>query len=236
MASIKRLLVFSIIFALFISQLSCSPSTMTEKPQNGQTQTPGDIADNNQNTDPNDVPQLAVLTDYLPNKEMIKVFTGGFENSGMVHIIEKVNDQKVQIRQSDTGATIIKVYEATEEAIYLVYTKMLYDHAEGDFTGEDHNRNEVVLKSPLAVGNSWEEYGMTHAITKLDARVSTPAGVFQAIEVTATDGASYTRISYYAKGLGLIKSTASGFKDELIKVYDNIEGLDETFLQKYLGN
>jgi hypothetical protein len=236
MSSIKKLLVFGIVFALLISLLSCSLNTMTEKPQNGQTRTPGDIADNNQNTDPNDVPQLAVLRDYLPDKEMTKVFTGGFENSGMVHIIEKVTDQKVQIRQSDTGGTIIKVYEATEEAIFLVYAKMLYDHLEGDFTVEAHNRDEVVLKSPLTVGTSWEEYGMTHTITRLNARVSTPAGVFQAIEITATDGAYYTCISYYARGLGLIKLTSPDSKVELIKVYDNIEGLDETFLQKYLGN
>jgi uncharacterized ubiquitin-like protein YukD len=59
------------------------------------------------------------VQDYFPRKTMIKQFSGGFENGGYKHIIDKIDKDKVQVKQLDTGTALI--YQVCENDIRLIF-------------------------------------------------------------------------------------------------------------------
>jgi hypothetical protein len=192
--------------------------SVPEEAANEQNHTPGEAVNNNQNTATGNMLKPLVLADFLPDRKMTKVFTGGFENSGMVHVVDKVTDRKVQIKQIDTGNTIAFVYEVTDEAILLVHVGR--DNPAGDFTSKPDNRNDIVLKGPIQIGTFWEVRERTHTITQVDVQISTPAGVFRAIEVTVQDGdGKYNSTRYFGQGVGVIKAAFCVYENVLVGVF-----------------
>ncbi|MBS3943358.1 MAG: hypothetical protein KGZ32_03795 [Dethiobacter sp.] len=242
-----------LIVAVFIVLIGCAVKSVTEETGNDQgyigllqsapTEAPdaqnhlaSEAVNNNQNTSANNQSQPLLLTDFLPDREMTKVFQGGFENSGMVHVVDKVTDQKVQIKQIDFGGPIAKVYEVANEEIVLVYVLIFADltngadNLAGDFTSEPANRNETQLKGPIQVGTSWggEKGEPISTITQVDVPVNTPAGFFRAIEVTIQWGGS-PLIKYFGKGVGIIKASTHGYGYELVGLFYKTD--DEKYLE-----
>jgi len=238
--SIRRYLLLALSATLFIVLVGCSAGSGIKTP-NEQSRDSDNALINNDNTAPTDPSQGPALRDYLPDQEMTKVFRGGIKNSGMVHIVDKITDQKIQIKQIDFAAGFVQVLEVTDDSIVRVYGSVT-DDLTGDFTLEPNNRNEIILKGPVTVGTTWEAgySNMTSTITGIDVQLSTPAGEFQAIEITSSDG-TYTKISYYGKGIGLLKVADQHYEYILIGVYyntDDAKNLDNPaeIINKYLSN
>jgi hypothetical protein len=169
----------------------------------------------------NDESQELRVEDYFPKKTMIKHFSGGFENGGFKHIIDKIHKDKVQVKQIDTGTGVICIYQVSENDITLIFTK---EESDGKFKGDymeslKANTSDVILKAPLEVGAKWsDDTDMKYEITGINVEVVTPAGKFSAVEVTEIRD-SFEVKRYYAKDLGLVKTSIKGYgEDELIKI------------------
>lgn len=169
----------------------------------------------------NDHIQELRVQDYFPKKTMIKHFSGGFENGGFKHIIDKIYKDKVQVKQIDTGTGVIRVYQVSENDITLIYSR---EESDGKFK-EDYiesleaNTSNVIIKAPLEVGTKWsDKTDMKYEITGINVEAITPAGKFSAVEVTEVRD-SFEIKRYYAKDLGLVKTSIKGYgEDELIKI------------------
>jgi hypothetical protein len=161
------------------------------------------------------------VRDYFPKKTMIKHFSGGFENGGFKHIIDKIDKDKVQVKQIDTGTGVIRIYQVSDNDITLIFSR---EESDGKFK-EDYieslkaNTSEVILKAPLEVGTKWrDDRDMKYEITGINVEVKTQAGKFSTVEVTEIRD-SFEVKRYYAKELGLVKTSIKGYgEDELIKV------------------
>ena len=71
---------------------------------------------------------------------------------------------------------------------------------------EPANLNFLILKAPLAVGNSWSMTGDdTTEIVSMDTEVETPFGIFTAMRVVTTYSNGDQMISYFARGIGLVR-------------------------------
>lgn len=163
------------------------------------------------------------LREYFPTIKMTKEFSGGYENAGFSHTVDRVENDKIQIKQWDTGTGVVLVYKVTENDIRLIYSK------EGDMLLENYiediepNRDEIILKSPLKVGTKWiDDRGGSYEITGVNVRVFTRIGMFYAMEVTTYKNSRLQFKSYYVKNLGLVKRKIKGYKDaSLIKLKYN---------------
>ena len=81
-------------------------------------------------------------------------------------------------------------------------------------------RKQVVVKGPLAPGKGWKdnaEVTAKYTVVETDAKITTPAGPFSDVlvirQVIELQGKKQTTLSYYAPGLGLVKSTTKGLNN-----------------------
>ena len=227
MLNIYKLFVSILIVTLLIGLIGCSNNNDLEEPHRVQNYSSEDDIDN-------DVSHFLNLEDFLPDKEMLKVFRGGYENSGMVHIVDKITEHRVQIKQFDMGRRVVKIYEIIDDAIILVYVETIEEgNLERDFTDEPDNRSGIVIKGPITVGTTWEETGMIYTITDIGAKVSSLTGVFETMEITGQSD-NYTVTVYYGKGMGLIKISTLDFETELVEVYYDTEEKEKVLDNFYL--
>lgn len=162
------------------------------------------------------------IQDYFPSKIITKQFSGGYENQGFKHIIDKVDEDKVQVKQVDSGTGSILIYQVSDNDIRLIYSSEVPDgkFKENYIGTVQPNDDRIILKSPLEVGTKWndkDDANSKYEITGVNVEVKTPAGTFAAVEVTFFRGDFQTK-NYYVKDLGLVKSSTIGSESELIKV------------------
>jgi hypothetical protein len=76
----------------------------------------------------------------------------------------------------------------------------------------------VILKEPLQVGQTWkpDEYSDVE-ITSMSTRVDTPAGSYDAMEVSTTYMDGRVQQEYYAPGVGLIKTAYTNAEGTLLE-------------------
>ncbi len=174
---------------------------------------------------------------YFPKKRMAKVFAGGFENAGVVEIVDRFSGKLVYVKQIDTGANVFMVYEVTDEHIMLVSSKEYqYGVDYEEALNGDSSVERVVLKAPVKSGTKWSDGEGVYEIKSVDADVKTPYEDFKCVEVLySRNGFQITR--YYAKGVGLVmEDSPYGFK-MLVGISDDVvEVGDENDLRRrYLG-
>ncbi|MCL2351650.1 MAG: hypothetical protein FWC55_03855, partial [Firmicutes bacterium] len=114
---------------------------------------------------------------------------------------------------------------------------LLYADAGGSFedlTGASSDKIVVILKEPLTKGNKWRGGdGVGCEITDTLARVETPSGGYDCVEMTMTTEAGAlgsvsgrTSRIYYAKGVGMVKTAyslpdGSSYEIDLVKISEN---------------
>jgi len=126
-----------------------------------------------------------LVSDYFPNREMTKVYNGGFENGGTVVFFDKIVDDKVQTKVINTATGMINVYEISENKISLIYSLIAEDdRLKEDYLDGPSNREDIVLKGPIKKGLKWSDEYSSSEITNTNMVVNTPAGEFKAIEVS----------------------------------------------------
>ena len=173
------------------------------------------------------------IDDYYPYKPDIKNIYEGEGNeyasfTTFVDFIDK-NENKMQLRTNNGGTEIVQVIEKKDGVLSVVYSKeeCYYrdnfiaedrnskrgnteedeqDKAEEENTEEDSAlQEEILLMEPLEVGTKWNlSDGSERYISGMDVGVTTPAGSYEAIEVTTDYENSITK-QYYAPDIGLVK-------------------------------
>lgn len=158
------------------------------------------------------------ITEYFPQTKMIKVFDGGYENSGYVQLIEILENGMIQVKELDTATTKISLYELREDKaeIQLVYSKNGVDELlRYRTTGVKHSKNIVVLKGPVKRNKKWKQNNSTYKITALNKPMITPAGTFNTIKITIKSKSGFISHAYYAKDIGLVKNELVGVSSTL---------------------
>jgi hypothetical protein len=161
------------------------------------------------------------LLKYYPTKEMVKIFKSKSQNEGFTHIVDRIEGNKVQIKQVDLLTRVAMVYEIAENYIKLVFTEEVgnNDFKENYIQGLQPNREDYILKAPLAVGTKWyDDIGGVFEIIKTNAIVETSAGTFETLVVRYTND-DFTVKEYYSADVGLVKIILNNYAEfELVQI------------------
>lgn len=156
------------------------------------------------------------IIEYFPKESMVKVFDGGFENSGHVQIVDMFEHDRIQIKELNTGAGMVFVYEIQNDKVRLIYSEQVdIDLLQYNSIDLESNTNKVILEGPVEKNHVWTHEDKTMKITDINVEVTTPAGNFQAIEVTTEYSSGYTIQHYYARSIGLIMTKYDGIGSTL---------------------
>ncbi len=129
---------------------------------------------------------------------------------------------RVQFRVNNGGTEVAKVMEISNGELKVLINKAECYYRE-NFTTTKVATGEVLLKEPLVKGTTWTlSDGTKRYISNVAVSVTTPAGVFNAIEVT-TEYADSTTLDYYAQNVGLVKSVFKSGDTEISSTLSKIE-------------
>ena len=175
------------------------------------------------------------VSQFFPSTPVIKLYKGGYENSGFVEMVDYVADGKLQVKHISGATSGVSIYDMSKEEVSISFRLFTddYDELSNEFIEAPTNTNEIVMNGPIKKGHTWTfgegENQYTYKITGIDVTVSTTAGEFSALEITSTSKSSGYKVqSYYVKGLGLIKTIMGDFYyTELIAVIDDFSDVKD---------
>lgn len=204
---------------LFLFACAANPVT-TPAPTTPAPQTPGAEAPTTPATPPAggpaQQPGTTNLSDYYPLKaNTIYIYEGmGNEYAAFDVNVDYLEGNKIQIRENNGGTELVKVIQVTADEVKTVFSRGETYFRES-FLTRTSEKEDILLKAPLTVGTSWKQSdGNTSTITGVDVDVTVPLGTYKAIEVT-TKAVGGDNISYYAKGVGLVKKVFKTGTDEI---------------------
>lgn len=149
------------------------------------------------------------IYEYLPQRKMIKVFDGGFENAGFIHIIDQIDNDRVQIKTLNAGTGFLQIYRWDSRAniVKNVYIKRGLDMALFNFNGmnKEENVDQILLIGPIKIGTKWRTGSIDYEITGIDHRLSTPVGNYDTMVITGETSDGLVTKKYYSKDVGLVK-------------------------------
>lgn len=131
-------------------------------------------------------------------------------------------------------APYVEVFSITDDAITLIYRRQNVGYTYNFIpTALKKGEGEVLLKSPIAVGTTWDVENGVSTITAVDIPLLLPmSGTLNAVEVTTeyADGASRTQ--YFSQGIGLTAQYFYDSSDQLTSAWKAAEReRDRTFKQ-----
>jgi hypothetical protein len=163
--------------------------------------------------------QQSIELTYFPKKNMTKIFKNATENASFTHIVDKIANGKIQLKQVDLLTRTVLVYDVTGDSIRLVYTEEVgNDGFEKDYISNlVPNREDTILKSPVEAGTKWmDDDGGQYEIIKTKALVETNAGDFETVVVRYTNK-DFTVKEYYAQDIGLVKIVVNNYGEFLLE-------------------
>lgn len=170
--------------------------------------------------------EILTIGDYYPFKENIVLSYEGIGNeyAEKKTFIEFVEGNRAQMKIMNPGTVFVKVLEYKNNTLTEVFSEGEFYHIE-NMLNANTNKNDIILKEPLEVGNSWTSAdGYNKEITSVNEDIKTPSGTYEALEVTTElkDGA--IQKDYYAKDIGHI---ASIYKDGEFEVSTLLEEINQ---------
>ncbi len=152
-------------------------------------------------------PAALSVADYFPANENTRLTYQGEGNEYASYAVytDYAKDDRLQQRISSGGTDIARVVEVTKDhaAVILAQGEVYYRQNMLDMAD---STPEILLKMPLEAGTGWiAGGGRIRTITGVGVQVETPAGIYDAIEVT-TEGPYGKTVDYYAENVGLIKT------------------------------
>jgi len=145
------------------------------------------------------------LEEYYPFLENVRYeYVGeGNEFASFIATVDFLEGDKIQLRQNNGGTETIRVLSRKDGKLTELFSREETYFRE-NFLNETEEEN-VLLMEPLAAGTEWKgENGDRFYISKTGVPVETPAGTFDALEVTRESGDTKI-LYYYAKDTGLVK-------------------------------
>lgn len=151
---------------------------------------------------------ILTIEDYFPIKEnTIKEYEGiGNEFAAKSTFVEFIAEGKVQIKEVNPGTSFVKVIEYKNGELKEIYAEGEFYHIE-NMLNANTNKNNILLKEPIEVGNSWSnEDGTIKEIVSLNEIIETPLGFYEALLVTTKFPTGESLNEYYVKDYGLVAS------------------------------
>jgi len=166
----------------------------------------------------------ACVSDYFPvHSNSRLVYQGEGNDSASYEVCtDYARDGRQQQRIITDGTISVRVIDTSENEAAVVF-------AQGDTAyrqnvlDQTSGTPETLLRTPLIAGTAWLPDGpRTRTITGTGMRLDTPLGAYDAIEVT-TEGPYGKTMDYYAKGIGLIKTSCVSDSGSVTSVLAKIE-------------
>jgi hypothetical protein len=166
-------------------------------------------------------PKELNVKDYMPNKPMVKIFDGGFEEAGSVEIIDRIEGEFYQKKTLDTATMGIAVYRVNKDGYRLVYLKGENSILEDNYIDKKSNINLTLLRSPIKKGVSWiNDDKSTYKILSVDEKIVAMGEEIEAVKLRYRKDESEYYI-YFAKGLGIVEIESEIGSSKLIEIrYD----------------
>lgn len=227
---------FSMLFVILIISLIGCAQTVKEEVIIPESEDIKESEDMTKAEDVNDISETSTIRDYYPfEKNSLMDYEGkGNEFAEMKRFIEFIDQDSIQIKEMNPGTDFVKVLELKDGILREVFGEGEFYHFENML---DNNRNmdNIILKEPLQVGNSWEDSeGNIVEITDLNKAVETPLKSFRALEVTTNYEDYIVKRDYYVKGVGFV---ASIYEDGEFKVETLLRSIEnkgmETTIKAY---
>ncbi len=152
--------------------------------------------------------EILTIADYFPFKEnTIMDYEGiGNEYAERKTFIEFIEGNRAQMKIMNPGTVFVKVLEYKSGALTEVFSEGEFYHIE-NMLNANTNTNNIILKEPLEVGNTWSNNdGNRMEITSINRKIETPSGTYDALEVTTEYSNGSSQREYYAKAIGLVAS------------------------------
>lgn len=142
------------------------------------------------------------LIDFFSNGN--KSYSGGFENAGYkieTKIIKKANKTFMVENIVDTATIVQKIFIIDKNEVVLLSSKEISSPSfeVGDISNFD---GEVILKTPLKVGNSWVSSNNKYKITEV---LKEDTGTEVTVEKTFPNGNK--ELTTYQNGFGIISKS-----------------------------
>ena len=223
----RALIVLLIILSVFT--VGCRDMNFGEASQNNGNDTfdnaevkeqgEADNADNNSNETVDDSKnnQEQIEDEAVVSKYSIYDFIGinpnekynyageNSEYAEYVRYVDYIEGNKYQIRTNNGATETVKVIEATDKELKVVFRKNVCDYRE-NFLKKTSKETEILLKAPIAKGTQWIlQDGSKRYISSIDTKVSTNVGEFECVEVTTENNSGQKDLQYYAPDIGLVK-------------------------------
>ncbi len=170
--------------------------------------------------------EISYIEDYYPFKEnTVMTYKGiGNEYAEKETFIEFLDGNRAQMKTKNPGTVFVRVLENKEGVLREIFAEGEFYHIE-NVLKSNANADNIILKEPLEIGNAWDnEKGSHHEITALDARIETPYGTFEALEISIEYESGATQKDYYVKDLGYV---ASIYRDGEFEVKSLLETVEE---------
>lgn len=148
--------------------------------------------------------KVDLISDYYPFKEnTVMEYAGvGNEYAERKTFLEFVENNRAQMKIMNPGTVVVKVIEYKNGVLTEIFSEGEFYHIE-NMINSTSNKNSIILKEPLDLGQSWiTEEGYSREITSKEVKIETPAGIYQALEVTTDFENGAIQKDYYAKDLG----------------------------------
>lgn len=146
------------------------------------------------------------IQDYYPFREnlVMKYIGVNTEFSEKIIFAEFLEGNRIQLKTTFNDSSMIRVLEYENGELREIYNKDGFYHIE-NVLDVDESINDVLLKEPLEVRNSWETYnGHIRTITGNNVVIDTPYGSLKALEVTTQLGEGKKQMDYFAEGIGYV--------------------------------
>lgn len=156
------------------------------------------------------------IEDFYPIMENIKIQYIGVNShfSEKITFVEYIEGNKIQLKSQYGDNSEVRVLELKDGQLREIYREENFFHTE-NMLGINNEMNDILLKEPLNVGNSWTTAdGYKRSITGVDVKIDTPYGYLNAIEVTTKYGEGKIQTDYYVKDIGHVATIyiENGFK------------------------
>lgn len=144
--------------------------------------------------------------DYFPlTKGSYWEYEGeGNEFAGFTREVLYTKENRAQTRE-DTGGTVgTAVFKTTGNAVTRIFF-MGESFEDKNLIDVKPKEEVIIIKTPIRLGNVWDEPKGTREIVAIKATIETPAGIFEdclGIKITYQGSTMY---EYYKAGVGLIK-------------------------------
>jgi hypothetical protein len=225
------ILVFSVFMTscgLFSNEETDDPGTdsPTEQPSETPDETDnGEEIDTNGQSTEDEVNQD--LSAWLPRLDNVVYSYEGIGNEfAEYNWTPQFNqDDYYQVANQNPGTTLVEIFEYREDEIVRTFQRgetYFRDNFTEIGSFPDERQEEVLLKAPIEVGNSWSNEDSDYEITAIDHEIEVPYGTFNAIEVTITTDDAVTK-RYYAEDVGLVSEI---FESEGMIVESNLESVE----------